>query len=224
MPIIQIQGRWQALKHGKFLCKGYIQNRLVDQLFNVYSEIETSKDLWDALEKRYKSFNEGSGKFATAKFFNFGMVDSRPIMEQVHEIQLIFQEFADEGVKLCEIFTVNCSMEKLHQSWEDFKNYLAYKQKALTLENLITRLQKRDKDGPFRTQDANVAEYRNKGKVEARFQKFELKLIQKAPSNFKRQAQPPMKNNFGGRCGNCGKMRHKSSECRRKAMGKINPS
>ena len=89
----------------------------------------------------------------------------------------------------------------------------------MTLANLITRLQKRDKDGPFRTQDANVAEYRNKGKVKARFQKFEVKLIQKAPSNFKRQAQPPMKNNFGGRCGNCGKMRRKSSERCRKAMG-----
>ena len=83
---------------------------MVDKLFNVYNEIETSKDLWDALEKRYKSFNVGSGKFATVKFFNFGMVDSRPIMEQVLEIQLIFQEFADEGMKLCEIFTVNCSM------------------------------------------------------------------------------------------------------------------
>lgn len=39
-----------AWKHGDFLCKGYIQNRLVDQLFSVYSEVKTSKDLWDALE------------------------------------------------------------------------------------------------------------------------------------------------------------------------------
>lgn len=89
--------------------------------------------------EKYKSFNVGSGKFATAKSFNFLMVDSRPIMEQVHEIQFIFQEFVDKGMKLCKTFTVNCSIEKLPLSWEDFKTYLAYKQKALTLANLITR-------------------------------------------------------------------------------------
>ena len=57
----------EAWRHNDFLCKGYIQNRLVDQLFNVYTEIEISKDLWDALEKKYKSFNVGSRKFATSK-------------------------------------------------------------------------------------------------------------------------------------------------------------
>ena len=164
------------------------------------------------------------GKFATVKFPNFVMVDSLPNMDHIHELQLIFQEIADEGMKLCETFTVNCFIEKLPPSWEDFKNYLAYKQKALTLANLITRLQneslKRDKDGQFCTQDANVSEYRNKGKGKARFQKSEPKLVQKSPSSLKRQAQPPMKNKFRGRCGNCGKMGHKSSECRRKAIGK----
>ncbi|XP_013617515.1 PREDICTED: uncharacterized protein LOC106324035 [Brassica oleracea var. oleracea] len=104
-----------AWKHGDFLCKGYIQNRLVDQLFSVYSEVESSKDLWDALEKKYKSFNVGSGKFSTGKFLRFMMVDSRPIMDQVHELQLICQEIAEEGMKLCETFTVNCFIEKLPQ-------------------------------------------------------------------------------------------------------------
>ena len=179
-----------AWKHGDFLCKGYIQNRLVDQLFSVYSEVKTSKDLWDALEKKYKSFNVGSGKFATSKFLKFVMVDSRPIMDQVHELQLIFQEIAEEGMKLCETFTVNCFIEKLPPR-AAFKNYLAYKQKALTLANLITRLQneslKRDKEGLIYTLDANVAEHKNKGKGKARFQKSgPNKLAQQATTSFKK--------------------------------------
>ncbi|XP_024004135.1 uncharacterized protein LOC112081592 [Eutrema salsugineum] len=167
---VMILATVEAWKHSDFLCKGHIKNRLVDQLFDVYSEVKTSKELWDALEKKYKSYNVGSAKFATAKLLKFEMVDSRPIMPQVHEPELIFQEIRTEGMKLCETFTVNCFIEKLPPSWADFQNYLAYKQKALSLANLISRLQneslKRDKvgkeDGQIMTHDANVAEYRKK--------------------------------------------------------------
>ena len=156
---------------------------------------------------------QARGNLLHQKFLNFVMVDSRPIMEQVHELQLIFQEIADEDMKLCETFTVNCFIEKLPPSQEDFKNYLVYKQNTLTLAHLITRLQseslKRDKDGPFRSQDNNVAEYWNKGKRKARFQKSVSKRVQKASSSFKRQAQPSMKNKFGRRCGSYGKMGYK---------------
>ncbi|CAA7059812.1 unnamed protein product [Microthlaspi erraticum] len=124
-------------EQGDFLCRGYIQSRLVDQLFNVYSEVKTSKELWEALDKKYKTFNVGSGKFAAAKFLNFVMVDSKPIMDQVHDLQMILQEISDEGMKICETFTVNCFIEKLPPGWADFKNYLAFKQKALTLANLF---------------------------------------------------------------------------------------
>ncbi|CAA7022828.1 unnamed protein product [Microthlaspi erraticum] len=55
---------------GDFLCRGYIHSRLVDQLFNVYSEVKSSKELWEDLDRKYKTFNVGSGKFATAKFLN----------------------------------------------------------------------------------------------------------------------------------------------------------
>ncbi|CAA7034057.1 unnamed protein product [Microthlaspi erraticum] len=96
------------------------------------------------------------------------MVDSKPIMDQVHDLQMILQEISDEGMKICETFTVNCFIEKLPPGWADFKNYLAFKQKALTLANLISRLQneslKREKAETVQTHDANVAEFRNKPK------------------------------------------------------------
>lgn len=38
--------------HSDFLCKGWILSRLIDPLYVVYSKVETSKDLWGALEKK----------------------------------------------------------------------------------------------------------------------------------------------------------------------------
>lgn len=89
-----------AWDHGDYVYRGYIQNRLVDQPYNVYSEVATSKALWDALNKKYKSFNVGSGKYVVAKFLDYKMVNYRPIMEQVHELQMFVQTIADEGMKI----------------------------------------------------------------------------------------------------------------------------
>ncbi|CAA7049324.1 unnamed protein product [Microthlaspi erraticum] len=89
-----------------FLCKGWILSRLIDPLYNVYCEAKTSKQLWLALEKKYKSEDAGCQKYATAKFLNFKMVDSKPIMEQVEALQLITHEIAAEGMSICEIFTL----------------------------------------------------------------------------------------------------------------------
>lgn len=78
-------------------------------------------------------------------------------------------------------------------SWEDSKNYLAYKQKAFVLANLITRLQneslKHEKEGPIHTHDVSVASYKNKGTGKEKFQKFgPNKLAQQAHTSVKKQA------------------------------------
>ncbi|CAA7023934.1 unnamed protein product [Microthlaspi erraticum] len=216
-------------EQGDFLCRGYIQSRLVDQLFNVYSEVKTAKELWEALDKKYKTFNVGSGKFAAAKFLNFVMVDSKPIMDQVHDLQMILQEISDEGMKICETFTVNCFIEKLPPGWADFKNYLAFKQKALTLANLISRLQneslKRERAETVQTHDANVAEFRSKPKGRFNPNKGPLnKVANQASTGFKKQAQSPQfpkkKSGFSGKCNHCGKVGHRGADCRSKAKEK----
>ncbi|KFK23025.1 hypothetical protein AALP_AAs48951U000100, partial [Arabis alpina] len=129
-----------AWRHGDFLCKGYIQSRLVDQLFNVFSNAATSKELWDSLDKKYRSEDVGSQKNAVAKFENYKMVDSRPLMEQVDEVHNLLHEIHAEGMRLCETYQVACMIEKLPPGFTDFKNYLKLKRKWMSMENLIMRL------------------------------------------------------------------------------------
>ena len=82
-------------------------------------------------KKKYKSFNVGSKKFVTRKFLKFVMVDSRPIMDQVHELQLICKEIAEEGMKFCETFTVNCFIEKLSPKLKRFQKLSCLQAKGL---------------------------------------------------------------------------------------------
>uniref|UniRef100_A0A1S4DRH9 Retrovirus-related Pol polyprotein from transposon TNT 1-94-like beta-barrel domain-containing protein n=1 Tax=Nicotiana tabacum TaxID=4097 RepID=A0A1S4DRH9_TOBAC len=103
----------KAWKHFYFLCKNYILSCLEDDLYNVYSIMKTSRELWNALEKKYKTKDAGLKKFVAAKFLDFKMVDA---------------------------FQVAAFSEKLPPLWKDFKNYLKHKRKEMTLEDLIVRL------------------------------------------------------------------------------------
>nr|XP_009593385.1 uncharacterized protein LOC104090050 [Nicotiana tomentosiformis] len=130
----------EAWKHFDFLCKNYILSCLEDGLYNVYSVMKTSRELWNALEKKYKTEDAGLKKFVAAKFLNFKMVDGKSVITQVQELQVIVYDLFVEGMVINEAFQVAAFIEKLHPLWKDFKNYLKYKRKEMTLEDLIIRL------------------------------------------------------------------------------------
>ena len=78
----------EAWKHADFLCKGYILSVLEDDLYNVYSAITTSKELWDELEKKYKTEDACLKKFVVAKFLDYKMVDSKLLDHKCKKFKL----------------------------------------------------------------------------------------------------------------------------------------
>ena len=64
-----------AWNHSNFLCRNYVLNGLENTLYNVYSPLKTAKELWDSLDKKYKTEYVGLKKFIVDKFLNFKMVD-----------------------------------------------------------------------------------------------------------------------------------------------------
>ena len=136
----QVVAAMEAWKHADFLCKNYILNGLDNTQYNVYSSIKTPKELWDSLEKKYKTIDAGTKKFIVGKLLDYKMVDSKTMLNQVQEIQLIMHEIHAEGMFVSESFQVATIIEKLPSSWKDFKNYLKYKHKEMWLEKFIIRL------------------------------------------------------------------------------------
>ena len=54
---------------------------LTDSLYNVYcNAYKTSRQLWEALDKKYKLENAGTKKFLVGKFLDFKMVDTKLIV------------------------------------------------------------------------------------------------------------------------------------------------
>ena len=68
------------------------------------------------------------------------MVDSKTVVSQVQELQVILHEIHAEGMMLSETFQVAAIIKKLPLAWKDFKNYLKHKRKEMSIEDLVIRL------------------------------------------------------------------------------------
>ncbi|XP_070047048.1 uncharacterized protein LOC142169771 [Nicotiana tabacum] len=187
--------------------KTYILSYLEDGLYNVYSVMKTLKELWNSLEKMYKTEDVGLKKFVAAKFLDFKVVDNKSVITQVQELQVIVHDLLAEGMVINEAFQVAAFIEKLPQMWKNFKNYLKYKRKEMMLEDLIVCLRieednkatEKKSGGNSKIMDENIVE-------EASTSKKKKKLS--GPKNY------PSKKKFKGNCHNCGKVRYKVADCR----------
>ena len=60
---IQVISAINAWKHSDFLCRNYVMNGLVDFLYNVYTDKKKAKELWESIDRKYKTEDVGGKKF-----------------------------------------------------------------------------------------------------------------------------------------------------------------
>ncbi|KZV24914.1 hypothetical protein F511_21612 [Dorcoceras hygrometricum] len=97
-----------------------------------------AKELWESLDRKYKTEDAGAKKFLVGRFLDLKMLDSKPVISQVQELQLILHDIHAEGMTLSESFQVAAIIEKLPPAWKEFKNYLKHKRKEMNVEELPT--------------------------------------------------------------------------------------
>ncbi|KZV49445.1 hypothetical protein F511_13220 [Dorcoceras hygrometricum] len=183
---------FEAWRHGDFLCRNYVLNGLDNSLYNVYSPMTTAKLLWESLEKQ--------------------MVDSKSVMSQVQEMQLILHDLHAEGMEMSESFQVAAVIEKLPPLWKDFKNYLKHKRKEMGLEDLIIKLRIED-DNRKQSESKET-----KRPIEDGSNLVEPNAI-KGKRKFKGKDKGKGKK-FKGTCYNCGKPNHMAKDCIRPKKSK----
>ncbi|XP_021719494.1 uncharacterized protein LOC110687189 [Chenopodium quinoa] len=123
-----------------FICRGHILNGMEDDLFDVYQNIESAKELWESLESKYMAEDASSKKFLVSNFNNFKFVDGRSIMDQFHKLQRIYGSLEQHGISMNELFVVSSIIDKLPPSWKNVKHDLKHKKEDMTLSGLATHL------------------------------------------------------------------------------------
>ena len=204
-----------AWNHSDFLCRNYVLNGLENTLYNVYSSLKTT-ELWDSLDKKYKIEDVGLKKFIVGKFLDFKMVDSKIVLSQVQELQVVVHDIHAEGMTLSETFQVVAFIEKLPPSWRDFKSYLKHKRNELSLEDLIVRLRIEEDN---RLSEKKVGKNLEVSKANVVEEGSKPNKKRKMPSKSREGFNQGLKK-FVGKCFNCGKFRHRAKDCRAKKRQK----
>ncbi|XP_076934704.1 uncharacterized protein LOC143601090 [Bidens hawaiensis] len=207
----------QAWNHSDFLCRNYVLNGMVDEPYNVYCKANTAKELWESLDRKYKTEDAGTKKFMVVRFLDFKMICSKTAMSQVQKLQIILHDIYAEGMSLSETFQIACIIEKLPPSWVDFKNYLKHKRKEMTIEDLVVHLCTEEDnkialkriDGPGITK-ANVVKHGQSSKGN----KNSGKKNHGKSFNLGPKRVVGKKKRFQGTCYNCGKQVHRANECK----------
>ena len=73
-------------------------------------------------------------------YYKWEMVDNKDIKLQINEYHKLLEELRAEKIELPEQIVVGLLIEKLLDSWSDYKQQLKHKQKQLTLVDLITHI------------------------------------------------------------------------------------
>ncbi|GKC13517.1 zf-CCHC domain-containing protein [Tanacetum coccineum] len=163
MEAIRIRAKWE---NDDYICRGHILNGMSDSLFDVYTNVESAKELWDSLESKYMAEDFSSKKFLVSNFNNYKTVDSRPVMKQYNELLRILGQYTQHGLKMDESISVSSIIDKLPHSWKDFKHTLKHGKDNLSLVQLGSHLRIEES---LRTQDSD----KGKGKeVGGPFVKF----------------------------------------------------
>ncbi|XP_070034907.1 uncharacterized protein [Nicotiana tomentosiformis] len=135
----------------KFIAAKYLDYKMVDSnglddnMYNVYSGVEMSKELWNALEKKYKTKDAGMKKFVAAKFLDYKMVDSKSVITQVQELQVIIHDLLAEVREAFATYTPAGPGETVHMGNASIAKVEGYRKiflkmtsgKVMTLNNVL---------------------------------------------------------------------------------------
>ncbi|ESQ51032.1 hypothetical protein EUTSA_v10022990mg [Eutrema salsugineum] len=130
------QGSKLKWENDDYISRGHILSGVSDPLFDVYQNVKSTKELWDALESKCMVEDASSKKFLVSNFNNYKMFDSRPVMEQYNELLRKLKQFAQHNIKMDESILVSSIIDKLPPSWKDFKHMLKQKKEKLSLVQL----------------------------------------------------------------------------------------
>nr|GEV28443.1 zinc finger, CCHC-type [Tanacetum cinerariifolium] len=101
-PTVEQVRKMAKWDNDDYVCKGLILNGMSDSLFDVYQNVETSKELWDTLEAKYMAKDASSKKFLVSNFTNYKMTDSRPVLKQYNELFGILGRFTQRKMNMNE--------------------------------------------------------------------------------------------------------------------------
>ncbi|XP_027362502.1 uncharacterized protein LOC113870101 [Abrus precatorius] len=119
------------------VCRHTILNTLSNELFDVYCSYKKTNKSWESLILKYTAEDVGREKFIIGHYYNWEMNDEKDIKTQINEYNKLLKDMKTEKIILPENFVAGLLIEKLPESWKDYKQQLKHK---INTTELITHI------------------------------------------------------------------------------------
>jgi len=199
---------------------------LSNDLFNVYASYKNAKYIWDSLILKYIAEDIVRQRFVIANYYRWEMIKGKYIKIQINEYHKLIEDIKVESITLLDEFVSELLIEKLSQSWTDYKQQLKHIHKQMSLSDLITHIIIEDTDrkecvaakAKTLSAKANVVEDKLAPKRDEK--KFDHK---KKYNKFSRPNGTNLTFKKKGNCFVCGKPSHHAPQCKHRAKNDYPP-
>ena len=130
----EIKAQRKKRDEDELICRGHILNTLSDRFHDLYTSMKSPKEIWNALEAKYKTEKVGTNKFIIQKYFDYKILDNVSILDQVHELQILVNKLRDLSINIPQSFQVGAIIAELPPSWNNFRKKLMHMLEDLILE------------------------------------------------------------------------------------------
>ena len=126
--------------HANKVCRHTMLSALSNDLFDVYCSYKEAKEIWDSLILKYTAEDVVRQRFVIGKYYRWEMIEVKDIKIQINEYHKLLEDIKAENIVLPDEFVSELLIEKLPQSWTDYKQQLKHKYKQMSLSDLITHI------------------------------------------------------------------------------------
>ncbi|CAJ2667187.1 unnamed protein product [Trifolium pratense] len=209
--------------HANRVCRSTILSTLSNDLFDVYCSYKEAKEIWDSMATKYTAEDAGKQKFVIGNYYRWEMVEEKDIKAQINEYHNLVEDLKTENITLPDAFIAGILIEKLPESWKDYKNQLKHKQKQLPLADLITHIiiedtnRKESKAAKVKALASKANLVQNKSHRKSQKSRYDQKSESKPDHNNRNYisgVSNPTSFKKRGNCYVCGKPNHHAAMCR----------
>ena len=97
------------------------------------------------MKKKYIIEDVGAQKYVIANFLDFKMTEDKEVTSQIHGFHMLINDLKNENIILPESFVVGYLIEKLPDSWKDYKKNNKHERKHKNLEDAIVQIRIEEK-------------------------------------------------------------------------------
>lgn len=202
-------------------CRDYLLNCLSYELAEFYSKMKTPKEIWDALDARFKEEEGFSKMLLINKFLAFTFDESKQIFPQISDLENLFIKLKYENILICDEFLIGTIIFKLPSTWHSFKIEMYHKKEQVKLDQLKHYIRV-EEENMVRTTPEIVSTQQTDDRMITN-SKLLPKSHESKPSNSAIQLPDIAKKikKFKGKCYNCNKWGHSASVCRQPKKAKF---